>query len=165
MGKQKVDPRVRRFLARIGRRGGKARAGRSSQGDLDSTARRAAFLRWMRQKFNVEQFEEMGLPGAEIVDAGLRQLVAGEREQVEALVVAELRPRLQYLGVPVPEVARDIDEPRTRLYRLLEERYGGMAHQRILALLERADSFCDSLASVSPVRPQRRIRRERAWCR
>jgi hypothetical protein len=104
-------------------------------------AREAVLLRWMQARFAAPNFKALGLPGAEIIDAGLAALAAGE-ETVESLLVSSAAPRLRREGVPLPrEVINDAD---TRLYRLLERTSGGIAHARYLAYLRQAASFADA---------------------
>lgn len=77
------------------------------------------------------------LPGAELVEQGLRDL--DERaETVEALLVSLGAPALRALGLVVhdPWIS-----PELRLYRLLAEQYGDGAHARYNALLRRLVSF------------------------
>lgn len=119
--------------------------------------------RWMRKRFGVENFKALALPGWEIIDPGLRDLVNGDFTSMSALVVAELRPRLRFLGVPVPDVTSQIQNPRALLYRTMEAEQGEMAHVRFCALLERMNSFCDSLASTVFI-PQHTTHRNRRWC-
>lgn len=162
-----IKPEVRRFLSRIGRMGGLSRARDRSQSELDSTARRGAVSRWIRQRFGVGSFEDLGLPGWEIVDKGLFDLAAGKTDSIDALAVAEVQPRLRYLGVPVPRTTETIIEARKKLYRIVEVQNGEMAHERFSAILQRVDSFCDALSSRSPGVVLRRVpvRRDRIWCR
>jgi hypothetical protein len=77
------------------------------------------------------------LPGADLVEAGLRDLARG-RETVEALLVAIGAPRLRQLGLAVPESA---PEPEHRLYDLLAREDAASAHARYNALLRRLVSF------------------------
>lgn len=158
-----ITPEVKKFLSAIGRIGGRARARNHNQKDLDAMACRAAGARWMRKRFGVDTFEELGLPGWEIVDTGLRELSQGTTDGIEALAIAEVAPRLRYLGVPVAKTASDVSNPREKLYRLMESRHGGMAHERFTAFLQRIDSFCDALSSSYP-QEKRTVRRDRVWC-
>jgi hypothetical protein len=104
-------------------------------------ARQAAIRRWTRARFGAPSFRELGLPGGEIVDAGLADLAAG-RETIESLAISEAAPRLRREGVPVP---RDvIPDPSERLYRLIEQRDGALAHARFTALLRQLASFADA---------------------
>ncbi len=150
------------YLKTIGRKGGKARARKSSSAALSSQARNAVMSRWMRQRFGADNFKALALPGSEIVDSGLRNFIHGDFSSVQALAVAELRPRLRFLGVPVPDVSDQISNPRTLLYQTMEAEHGDMGYARFCALLERLDSFCDSLASIIPP-PRHATHRNRRW--
>lgn len=157
-----VAKNIRAYFQTIGRRGGKARARRSSPETLAAQARKAVVSRWMRKRFGADSFETLALPGWDIVDAGVRDLVNGHFTSVQALAVAELRPRLRFLGVPVPDGSPHIPNPRTRLYRTMETEQGDMAYVRFCALLERLDSFCDSLVSIISI-PHHAAHRNRRW--
>src|SRR5690242_8927342 len=79
-----------------------------------------------------------GLPGADLIEAGLGNLHAG-RESVAALLVAIGSPRLRRLGLDVPE---DLPEnPEHRLYDLLAEDDSDSAHSRYNAHLRRLVSY------------------------
>jgi hypothetical protein len=155
---------VREFLAAAGRKGGRARGRRLTPAARTAAARTAALARWMRHRFDTDSFASLGLPGGELVDRGLRRLAAGDLASPEALAVAELRPRLRFLGVPVPAVAAQVDGARERLYRTLEATHGALAHARFHALLERLDSFCDAFAATRP-RAIHAAHRARRWMR
>jgi len=105
-----------------------------------AVARRAATARWTRERFGVSSFEELGLPGGDLVDAGLDALAEG-RVTPEALAVSLAAPRLRREGVPVGSV---LDDPERRLFDLLAEREGDLAHARYNAWLRRLVSFADS---------------------
>lgn len=77
------------------------------------------------------------LPGAELVEQGLRDL-ARDHESIESLLVAMSAPRLRALGIDVPP---HTESPELRLYALLAERYGAAAHARYNALVRRIVSF------------------------
>lgn len=79
-----------------------------------------------------------GLPGAELIDAGLHDLASGV-ESVPALLVAVGAPRLRRLGIPVPPAS--IPDPEHRLYEALAGREGDAAHGRYNALIRRLVSF------------------------
>jgi hypothetical protein len=79
-----------------------------------------------------------GLPGAELIQAGLSDLARGV-ESVEALLVAIGAPRLRRLGLEVPEPS--IASPEHRLYERLREQDPDGAHSRYNALLRRLVSF------------------------
>ena len=157
-----ISQKVRNYLKVIGKKGGKKRARKLSSAALSSQARDAVMSRWLRQRFGVDHFKALALPGGEIVDSGLRDLAHGNLSSTEALAVAELRPRLRFLGVPVPARVNQTAHPRTLLYRTIEAEEGDMAYVRFCALLERLDSFCDSLASIIPV-PRQTAHRHRRW--
>jgi hypothetical protein len=78
-----------------------------------------------------------GLPGADLVESGLRDLARGV-ESVPALLVAIGRPRLTALGVEVPAGPTD---PEHRLYALLAKEGEDSAHSRYNALIRRLVSF------------------------
>lgn len=153
---------VRAYLAEIGRKGGRARARSLGAGARRGAAAKAALARWMKRRFGVVSFAALGLPGSEIVDAGLASLAEGKTDEVEALAVAEAAPRLRFLNVPVPRSAEEVENARVKLYRALEARETGTAHARLLALFERIDSFCNALSVVYDRVPEKR--RDRRWC-
>jgi|SRR5882724_430575 len=79
-----------------------------------------------------------GLPGADLIEAGLADLHA-ERESVAALLVAIGSPRLRRLGLDVPD---DLPEnPEHRLYNLLAEDDSDSAHSRYNAFVRRLVTF------------------------
>jgi hypothetical protein len=80
-----------------------------------------------------------GLPGWELVSAGLKDRAAG-RQTIPALLVDSASERLARLGLPVPgSHAADATE---RLYRLVEAEVGEtQAHSRYNALRRRLASF------------------------
>jgi hypothetical protein len=79
----------------------------------------------------------VGLPGQELVDAGVADLKEG-RETVEALLVSVGARRLRAVGVDVPQ---PYASPELRLYELLRREHGDDAHGRYNALLRRLVSF------------------------
>lgn len=79
-----------------------------------------------------------GLPGADLVESGLRDLAAG-RPSAEALLVLIGAPRLRRLGVDVP--ASEVQCPEHELYRLLSRTDADSAHSRYNALIRRLVSF------------------------
>lgn len=157
-----MNKTIRAYLSEIGRAGGRSRAKRLNDAERKSGAAKAALSRWMVTRFGVAAFEELGLPGSEIVDEGLESLAEGKNDTLEALAVAEAAPRLRFLNVPVPKNASTIDNARGKLYRLIEDRDADMGHARFLAVLERLDSFCDALSVVHDRTPE--VRRDRRWC-
>ena len=78
-----------------------------------------------------------GLPGADLISEGLRDLTAGV-DSVSGLLVAIGGPRLRRLGFDVPAVS---GRPEHRLYEILAEQHGPAAHGRYNALLRRLVSF------------------------
>ena len=85
-----------------------------------------------------------GLPGADLVVAGLDDLAAG-RESVASLLIEIGAPRLTSLGVAVPHA---LPLPEHRLYALLARQDPGSAHSRYNSLLSRLVSFERALACV-----------------
>ncbi len=79
-----------------------------------------------------------GLPGAPLIEEGLRDLAAG-RETAAALLVAIGAPRLRRAGLDVPEAG--FDDPEHRLYHLLERDGSDSAHSRYNALVRTLVSF------------------------
>ncbi|MDX1578986.1 MAG: hypothetical protein R3266_10890 [Gemmatimonadota bacterium] len=120
--------------------GGRRRAARLSAGERSAAARRAAAARWIRHRFGGTSFEEMGLPGGDIVDAGLADLADG-RTTPESLAVSLAAPRLRREGVPVGRVEED---PERRLFDLIADTEGDLAHHRYNAYLRRLVSFADA---------------------
>ena len=76
-----------------------------------------------------------------MIDKGLDDLAAGQMTP-ECLVVSLAAPRLRREGVPLPRVYIPDAEPR--LYRLLEQVHGDLAHARYLAHLRQVASFADA---------------------
>ena len=77
------------------------------------------------------------LPGAELIDAGLRDLAQGV-ETVESLLVSIAAARLRDLGLHVPT---EIDDPELRLYHRLATEHGAAAHAKYNALVRRLVKF------------------------
>ena len=139
---------IRELFRRHGREGGRARAARMGPEQRRRVARRAATSRWIRARFGATSFESLGLPGGDIVDAGLADLAAGEIT-AESLVVSLAAPRLRREGIPV---SAPLAEPEQRLYDLLAAADPDLAHARYGAYLRRIASFADAC---------RRARRDR----
>jgi hypothetical protein len=94
-----------------------------------------------------------GLPGEELLHAGLHDLRVG-RESEAALLVQIAAPRLRVLGYDVPERAWESgvegpEPPEHRLYSLLAEQRGPGAHSYYNALLARMSSFARAAAHTS----------------
>jgi hypothetical protein len=85
-----------------------------------------------------------GLPGADLVEAGLRDLRAG-LESIPALVVSIGAPRLRQLAI---EVTEPFPFPEHRLYQRLQEFDPDGAHSKYNALLHRLVSFERAAACV-----------------
>ena len=79
-----------------------------------------------------------GLPGADLIEAGVDDLRNG-RESFASLLVAIGSPRLKRLGVKLPEVLPA--NPEHRLYDLLAETDQDSAHSRYNALIRRLVSY------------------------
>lgn len=131
---------IRERFRRFGCVGGHRRARRMTPAERRAVARRAAMVRWTRERFGASSFDELGLPGGDLVDAGLDALASGQ-VTAEALAVSLAAPRLRREGVPVATV---LEDPERRLYELLAERDGDLAHARYNAWLRRLVSFADS---------------------
>ena len=131
---------VRERFREFGRTGGRKRASRLTPAARSEVARYAATLRWIRRRFGDASFERLGLPGGDVIDAGLRDLV-GTRATPESLAVSVAAPRLRREGVPV---TTPLPEPESRLYELLEDTEGELAHARYNALLRQVVSFADA---------------------
>jgi len=86
-----------------------------------------------------------GLPGADLVEAGLRDLEASVAS-APALLVSIGAPRLRQLGLTIPRVEPD---PEHRLYFLLAAEDADGAHTRYNALVRRLVSFERALACVA----------------
>jgi hypothetical protein len=91
-----------------------------------AVARRGAAARWIRKRFGSESFATLGLPGGDMVDAGLADLAHG-RVTAESLLVSLAAPRFRREGVPLTEVHAN---PEERLFQLLERDSGDLAHAR-----------------------------------
>lgn len=87
----------------------------------------------------------LDLPGGDLVERGIADLVAGTAS-IEALLVSIGRPRLLALGLAVPA---GIDEPERRLYERLAAEEPDAAHSRFNALVRRLVSFERALACAS----------------
>ncbi len=131
---------IREQFQRYGRVGGQIRATVLPPPRRRAIARRAASLRWIRERFGATSFEELGLPAGDLIDVGLAD-VAEERISLESLLVSIAAPRLRREGVPV---SVELADPEDRLYMLLSESEGDLAHARYQAYLGQASSFADA---------------------
>jgi len=109
-----------------------------------AVARRAATVRWIRHRFGAASFQEVGLPGGALIDAGLDAL-ASDRTTPESLAVSLAAPRLRREGVPVGPV---LEDPERRLFELLARTDGDLGHARYNAYLRRLVSFADACRLV-----------------
>jgi hypothetical protein len=83
-------------------------------------------------------FDVSALPGAELVEDGLRDLARGIHS-APALLMLIGAPRLRGLGIDVP--AADVPRPEHALYDLLAREDPDSAHSRYNALIRRLVSF------------------------
>lgn len=143
----KLPKKIREQFQRYGRKGGRARAARISSNAKKRIASQGATTRWIQSRFGASRFAELGLPGGDLVDVGLADLASG-RASVESLLVSLAAPRLRREGVPVGAVEND---PEERLYQLLTQTEGDLAHSRYGAYLRRMVSFANAchLARIS----------------
>lgn len=93
------------------------------------------------------------LPGAELIEAGLRDLAAG-RESTESLLVLIGAPRLRRIGIDIPLGNADWTQtpgfsPEHRLYTRLASADPDSAHSRYNALIRTLVSFERAAECVS----------------
>jgi hypothetical protein len=86
------------------------------------------------------------LPGADLIEAGIKDLRAG-RETIPALLVAIGSPRLRRIGLELPENLPE--NPEHRLYDLLATDDSDSAHSRYNAYLRRLVSYERAAECVS----------------
>ena len=80
------------------------------------------------------------VPGHELVDTGLADLLRGELT-VEALLVAVGAPRLRALGLPAPKTSELPNHPEVALYEAIGRLYPEDTHSRYNALIRRLVSY------------------------
>jgi hypothetical protein len=101
----------------------------------------------MTTKTNNERVLEerlAGIPGAEVVLKGLRELKYGPPSECGLLVLVA-SPRIRSIGIEVPE-RMDVPLPyEHQLYSLLEITHGDDAFSHYNSLLRRIDSFAHAL--------------------
>ena len=136
----RLPKEIRERFRRHGRDGGRTRAARMNPAARRAVARRAVTSRWIRARFGASSFEALGLPGGDIVDAGLADLAEG-KTTAESLAVSLAAPRLRREGVPLGPVD---ESPEDRLYDLLSQAAGDLAHARYGAYLRQMASFADA---------------------
>lgn len=78
-----------------------------------------------------------GLPGADLIRAGVADLGSGVESEA-ALLVSIGAPRLRRLGV---RITGEFPDPEHRLYRLLQVSGSDSAHSRYNALIRRLIKF------------------------
>ncbi|HXN41503.1 MAG TPA: hypothetical protein VN918_06925 [Myxococcaceae bacterium] len=86
----------------------------------------------------VDDFSQ--LPGADLLEGGLKDLAAGT-QSTSAFLVAIGAPRLRRLGVTLPPPEQMPSRPEHGLYRLLAQQLSRGAHSRYNALIRRLVSF------------------------
>ena len=86
-----------------------------------------------------------GLPGADLVKQGLKDLACGE-ETVPSLLVSIGAYRMRLAGLDIPE---GIEDSEHRLYRMLGREHGNDAHSQYNALIRRLVSFERALECAS----------------
>lgn len=91
----------------------------------------------------MDDLDLAGLPAAELVSAGVRDL-QGERDSIEALCVSAASNRLRELGLPIPEHRDRIPEPELALYEKLQTEADD-PYYRYNALRRELDSFMNAL--------------------
>lgn len=79
-----------------------------------------------------------GLPGEDLIEAGVRDLRDG-RETIAALLVAIGSPRLRTIGIELP--SKLPENPEHRLYDLLANDDSDSAHSRYNAFIRRLVSY------------------------
>jgi hypothetical protein len=144
----KLPTEIRERFRRYGREGGRRRAARIGASERRRIARLGATTRWIRDRFGGSCFTDLALPGGELVDRGLADL-ADDRTTPESLLVSIAEPRLRREGVPMGGVEPD---PERRLFELLEQTEGDLAHARYTAHLRQIASFADACRQLRSMR-------------
>ena len=80
------------------------------------------------------------MPGHELVETGLADLMRGELT-VEALLVAVGAPPLRMLGLRMPERSEMPSHPEVALYKAVDRLHPEDAHSRYNALIRRLVSY------------------------
>ena len=84
-----------------------------------------------------DEMQTLRLPGAELIEQGLRDLALGHETEA-SLLVSIGAPRLAAFGLAVPTPLAD---PEEGLYRWLRQRCGNGAHSQFNALARRLVSY------------------------
>jgi len=87
-----------------------------------------------------------GLPGADLIEAGVQDLRAG-RETIAGMLVAIGATRLRRLGLNLPDSLPA--DPEHRLYELLAQDDSDSAHSRYNAFVRRLVSYERAAECVS----------------
>ena len=140
----KIPTEIREQFRRYGADGGRKRSARLAPETRKAIARKAATTRWIRARFGASNFEALGLPGGDLVDRGLADLAADETT-VESLLISLAAARLRREGVPISSVHSD---PEQRLYDLISQDAGDLAHARYNAYLRQIVSFSEACRLV-----------------
>ena len=98
------------------------------------------FINDMRGAMGDAHTPDDTIPGADLVQAGLKALDRGEWS-IEALLVAVGAPRLRALGIAAPDAGRLPHHPEIALYRAIGREHPGDTHSRYNALIRRLISF------------------------
>jgi len=85
------------------------------------------------------------LPGFDLIEIGLRDLVSGEITR-ESLLILIASPELIRLGLEIPPLPSLDTDAEIQLYRLIENTDPDNAHSAYNALIRRLVSFQNSLA-------------------
>ena len=139
-----LPPDIKQRFREFGRAGGTIRAAKISPERRRAIARKAAFSRWTRARFGSPSYAALGLPGGDLVDAGLEDLANG-KVSLASLLVSLAAPRLRREGVPVTVTD---DDPEHRLYAMLSQSEGDLAHARYNAYRQRIVSFANACSSA-----------------
>jgi len=138
-----LSRKAREQFRQFGSEGGKARAAKLTAIERTAIARKAAIKRWIRERFGADDFASLGLPGGDLVDAGLAALTRNEATP-ESFAVSLAAHRLQREGVPIRS---PMPNPEQGLYDALCKSSGELAHARYGAYLAQVTSFADALRS------------------
>jgi len=136
----KLPDAIREQFRRYGRAGGHARAAKMSSHARAAVGSKAATARWLKTRFGSASFAGLGLPGGEVIDAGLADLADG-RVTIPSLLVSLAARRLRREGVPVGRVHA---EPEEALFRMIAATAGDLSHARYNAYRRQVVSFADS---------------------
>ena len=144
----KLAAEAKAYFRSEGRRGGRIRARNLSAPRRSTIAAIAGTARAL-QRNGYRNFEDMGLPGAEIVDAGLKD-IGRDLMTEDALAVMQIAHSIRSSFIPFPKHLPVPDDARMQLYRMIERRVGpDMAHADLNAKLERLSAFINAFDAQS----------------